>query len=251
MQQPANVEIISALKLALKSRGITYRQLSVTLGVSEKTIKRLFKDKNCSLSRLNEICKTINLPIYDLINFAHHYTEPSIKLTSNQELYLKEHAHHFAFLFFLITGHSLAKIQQTYQLSDLSIFRYLRDLDKQGLIELREENKYRLLIEGKLLVQLHSPLHELVRNASQQFLNYVIDHDGEKNTRFNTSFCYMAPEILARLNEELLALSQKYRKLSYQNEMVLPREQLIPVAWATLVAPYQRCGAWPLAELEQ
>ena len=53
MVQTANSEITSALKIALKSRGISYRSLSDKLAVSEKTIKRIFSEQDCSLARLN------------------------------------------------------------------------------------------------------------------------------------------------------------------------------------------------------
>lgn len=249
--QTATLEITAALKLALKSKGITYRQVADKLGVSEKTIKRLFKDKDCSLSRLNSICEAINLSVYDLLDFARHYQEPLSRLNPEQEQYLSTHPQHFHFLTFLITDHSLEQIQQTYDLSDLSLFRYLRDLDRQGFIELSTNNQYRLLIEGKLLMKLHGPLHELIHDKNAEFLRFVADNDGKGNSQFSSAFRFMSQQTLTEFHEELTVLSRKYRKLAYQDEMILSKEKLKPVKWTTLLSEYNICGKWALDELKE
>ena len=246
-----NVEITAALKSALKKKGVTYKQVAEQLNVSEKTIKRLFKDKDCSLSRLNEICAAINLSIYDLLEFARHYNEPLTELSLDQQIYLQKHPYHFSFLFFLSMGHDIDEIQDCYALTDISIFRYLRDLDKHGFLELGAENQFRLLVEGKLLMRLHGPLHDIIKQRNQTFLEHTLDHDGEAFTHFNSSFRYMSPQTFHELNEDLAVLSKKYRKLAYQNEMILPKDKLIPVKWSTLVSEYAICGKWPLVELEE
>jgi len=246
-----NVEITSALKSALKSRGMTYKQVADRLGVSEKTIKRLFKDKDCSLSRLNDICAAINLSIYDLLEFARHYNEPLTELTQEQQIYLQKHPYHFSFLFFLTMGHQVEEIQETYALTDISVFRYLRDLDKQGFVELGANNHIRLKVEGKLLMRLHGPLHDMIKQRNQEFLEHTVDNDGEGLSHFSSSFRFMSPQTFHELNEDLAVISKKYRKLAYQNEMILPRDKLIPVKWSTLVSEYSICGKWPLVELEQ
>lgn len=247
--QSATLEITSALRIALKSKGITYREVADKLGVSEKTIKRLFKDQDCSLSRLNSICEAINLSVYDLLDFARHYQEPLGKLNPSQELFLSQHPQHFHFLTFLITDHSLEQIQNTYSLSDVSLFRYLRDLDRQGFIELGANNQYRLIIEGKLLMKLHGPLHELIHDKNAEFLRFVADHDGEPSTQFSSSFRFMSQQTLTEFNEELTVLSRKYRKLAYQDEMVLSKDKLKPVKWTALISEYAICGKWALPEL--
>tara|TARA_R110000744_G_scaffold337912_1_gene443067 strand:+ start:259 stop:1074 length:816 start_codon:yes stop_codon:yes gene_type:complete len=246
--QVIGVEIIDALKIAMKSRGVTYKHVAEKLGVSEKTIKRLFKDKDCQLSRLNEICDAIGLSIYDLIEFAKRHTEPRVRLDDGQEVFLKDNRLHFYFLFFLTVGYTPVQIQKEYELSDLSVFKYLRDLDKQGFIELGESNRYRLLIEGKLLMRLHGPLHETLKDVNEIFLRYVLDRDNESKSAFESSFRYMTLENMGEMMREYESVTQKYRKVAHQDEAVLPREQLFPVKWSTLISQYNICGIWPLKE---
>lgn len=243
---PATLEITSALRSALKARGVTYKQVADKLDVSEQTIKRLFREKDCSLSRLNAICNAINLSVYDLLEFARHESETLTELSSRQEHYLSERPGHFMFLFLLTTHHTLDDIQSAYDLSDHRVFEYLRDLDRTGLLELGAENSFRLKIEGKLLMRLKGPMRDIVRRLNHQFLDYVVNHDAEEGVSFNSSFRYMTKVTLAELNDELMAVTKKYRKLAYQNEMVLPRKKLVPVKWTTLVAPFEICGQWEL-----
>jgi len=246
--QKIGVEIVDALKVAMKSRGTTYKQVASKIGVSEKTIKRLFKDKDCNLSRLNEICDAIGLSIYDLLDFAKRHTETRVKLTQHQETYLKNNRLHFYFLFLLTVGYTPPQIQKEYALSDLSTFKYLRDLDREKFLELGIHNNYRLLIEGKLLMRLHSQLHDTLKDVNELFLRYVLDRSNGQTSAFDSSFRFMTTESMQEMMREYEAVTLKYRKIAHQDEAVLPREQLIPVKWSTLISEFHICGIWPLEE---
>jgi len=246
----ANVEITAALKLALKNHGITYKQVAEKLGVSEKTVKRLFQDKDCSLTRLHDICEMMDMTIYDLLDFSRHYQEPLITLSDRQEAYLQGHPHHFSFLFFLIIGHGVDEIQAQYGLSDLGIFRYLRDLDREGFIELGAHNQFRLRIEGRMLMSVRGPLGKLIKARNQLFFDHVFDQPDDEDAAVYGVYRFMDTQTYSDLQEELEALVKKYRKRAQQNEMVLPRERLIPVKFVSMIGEYAVCGAWPLPELD-
>lgn len=246
MQQAAPQEITSALKLAFKAQGVTYRDVADRIGVSEQTIKRLFKDRDCSLSRLSEVCHAINISLYDLLEVAREYSEPMARLSDEQESYLASHPSHFHFLFFLISGYELDDIQKNYQISDLILFRYLRDLDRQQLIELSANNQFRLKVEGKLLMRLNSKLAKLVRERNHVFLDHALDHHNDASTWFSSSFRFMSPDTLNAMHSDMEDLMQRYRKAAYQDEAILPKERLLPVKWSTIAAPFNICGEWPL-----
>ena len=246
MQQAAPQEITTALKLAFKAQGVTYRDVADRIGVSEQTIKRLFKDKDCSLSRLSEVCNAINISLYDLLEVAREYSEPMARLSNEQESYLASHPSHFYFLFFLTSGYDLDTIQQHYQLTDIVLFRYLRDLDCQGLIELSVNNQFRLRVEGKLLMRLNSKLAKLVRERNHAFLDHALNHHNDATTWFSSSFRFMSPDTLNAMHADMEELMRQYRKAAYQDEAILPKERLLPVKWSTIAAPFDICGEWPL-----
>lgn len=246
-----NVEIVRALKQALKTRGITYKQVAQHLNVSEKTIKRLFQDKDCSLSRLNDICAMMGMSIYDLLDFSRHYHEPMIQLTNDQERYLQNNDHHFSFLFFLMTGYSVDEIQGAYELSDLEIFRYLRDLDREGFIELGPHNSVRLRFEGRVLMSIRGPLRAIIKERNQLFFDYVFDQKDDAKTSMYGAFRFMDEQTLVDLKNDLAALVKQYRKRAQQNELLLPREKLKPIKLTALVGEFPVCGIWPLQALER
>ncbi len=246
MQAGAPLEITSALKLAFKAQGVTYRDVAERVGVSEQTIKRLFKDKDCSLSRLNDVCAAIDISLYDLLEVAREYSEPMARLNEAQEAYLASHPSHFYFLFFLTSGYDLSHIQARYELDDLGLFRYLRDLDRLELIELSANNRFRLKVEGKLLMRLDSQLARLVRERNHAFLDHVLNHHDKANTWFSSSFRFMSPDTLHAMQEDMKELMQRYRKAAYQDEAILPKDRLLPVKWSTIAAPFDICGEWPL-----
>ncbi len=246
MQEVAHFEITLALKQAFKARGVTYKDVAERIGVSEQTIKRLFREKDCSLSRLNELCDAINISVYDLLDISRQHSESATKLTDQQEEFLRDNPSHFSFLFFLTAQYSLETIKSRYELSEVTTFRYLRDLDKQGFIELSANNQFRLLIEGRILMQLDGPLGEVVRQRNHFFLEYVCDHDGETGSTFSSSFRLMSTDTLNALHTDFAKLDKKYRKASYQDASLLPKEKLHPVKWVSMVAPFEICGLWPL-----
>lgn len=246
VQEAIHFELTTALKMALKSRGITYKELAERISVSEQTIKRLFRDKDCTLSRITQICDAIDLSVYDLFEFSKTQHEPQTELSAEQMLFLSEHGSHFNFLIFLISGYKPERIQETYQLSDVHLFAYMRDLDKYGLIELGANNQYRLLVEGHILMKVSGPLGKFVREYNQAFMQHVFEKDGFDGAGFNSSFRHISADTLQALNDDLLALSKKFRKAAYQDAAIMPREKLIAVKWSTLVAPYEICGEWPM-----
>lgn len=251
MQLAARNEITDALKVALRSRGLTYKDLAEKLNLSEKTIKRLFSEQDCSLSRLDNICSAINLSVFDLMDFARQYKEPHAKLSPAQEQFLAENRAHFNFMFMLTIGYSAEQIQERYKLSELGLFRYLRDLDAQDLIALGANNQFRLLIKGKLLLKLHGPLHNILRDANTLFLEHVVDNEAEPGVSFRSAYRFISKETLVELGNDFEELNNKYQKLAQRDEAVLPRDKLIGVKWVTLASPFEIFGKWSIPELKE
>ena len=241
-----NLEIIASLKLAMKAKGVTYGQLATHLGVSEQTIKRLFREKDCSLSRLDAICQFLEISVCDLFTFAQDYQAPTTRLSAEQERYLSQRPDHFSFLFFLCVGHSLDHIQRTYGLDDVSVFRYLRDLDQQGFLVLSANNHYVLNIEGALLMRLDSDLAPLVLKLNQLCLSHAMRHNQRHGFGFDSSFRRMSESTLQKMRADYDALTEQYRKMAWQDETLLPASQLVPVKWSVLMANFDPCGHWPL-----
>ena len=58
--------LITALKRCLKLRGVTYKDLALSINLSESSVKRLFASNNLSLQRFEQVCEVVGMSIFDL-----------------------------------------------------------------------------------------------------------------------------------------------------------------------------------------
>ena len=59
-------DLVSQLKRALKTAGMTYADLAQTLGMAESSVKRMFAKGDMSLSRIDAICRALALDFSEL-----------------------------------------------------------------------------------------------------------------------------------------------------------------------------------------
>ena len=78
-------EITDALKRCLKSRGMTYAQLAKALGLSEASVKRLFSGGGFTLRRVEQICRVLDIDLFELARLAHSEAAAVTELTVSQE----------------------------------------------------------------------------------------------------------------------------------------------------------------------
>lgn len=241
-------EVMSALKRALRKRRVSYSEVGRRIGVSEQTIKRMFRDADCSLSRLSEICRVIDVKLADLVSFAAEHVEPLSELSPDQQRYLADRPDHFTLLFLLVNGESVASIQSHYALSDHSMLLYLRDLDRAGFIELSPFNRVRLRLSGPPLMRLHGPLHERIKRANLRFVASAIDRDGKDYSVFSSSFRRMSAATIDWMRRELEALNERVRKRAQRDALVIEHARLVPVKWVVSHARVDPLAEWTLPE---
>ena len=58
--------LVDNLKRELRARNITYAAVAKRLGMSEASVKRMFSQKEFTLSRLDSICEVAGLEFSDL-----------------------------------------------------------------------------------------------------------------------------------------------------------------------------------------
>ncbi len=62
----ATATLLIGIKAALRTRKLTYKELSRVIGVSEATVKRDLSRGNFSLKRLDQICSALDLTLNEL-----------------------------------------------------------------------------------------------------------------------------------------------------------------------------------------
>ena len=214
------------LRQALKARGYTYSQLAQALDVSELTIKRLFRDKDCKMSRLIEICSVIDLDISDLMDMQKRISPAAHYLPLETEQAISQQPNLFAFLILLLSQISPQAIACEYQLTDSQLYHYLRQLEKLAVIEILPENKVRFQVPMPIRLRFHGVLGEQVKQVNQQFIGHCLDHCNDPQHSFLTASRLMRPESIIQIQEQLAQLQSDFDYLAAQDQMFYNHEDL-------------------------
>ena len=79
-------DLVALLKTELKTAGITYAQVAQRLGMAESSVKRMFsKSGDMPLSRIDEICRVLNMDFADLARRVADTQPLLLELTLAQE----------------------------------------------------------------------------------------------------------------------------------------------------------------------
>ena len=134
----------------MKAKNETYESLAKQLSMSSSGLKKLFAAKDCSLNKLVAICSVLNIDINELLKSSETIKSTEINFSKVQEDFFIKNPNHFYFFWELIDNDmSLDKLRSLYGLNEISIKRYLMDLDKMGLIELHPGDKIKHAYSGK------------------------------------------------------------------------------------------------------
>lgn len=175
-------ELLDTLKQYLKAKNITYRRLAQEIGLSETSIKRLFSEESFSLRRLEEVCKILDLDIYDLSLMARRKRQRSTNsLSIEQERILVGDERLLTFLYFLINGWPLSLITEQYDITEQEATRLLIKLDRLKLIELYPENRFRLLVSKNIFWRKHGPLWKhYQKKVFEDFIRHPFDQPNDR-----------------------------------------------------------------------
>lgn len=240
--------LIDAVKFVLKQHGKTYKQVAEQLAVSEATIKRWFGDGDMSLSRLNQICQWLNIGIFDLAEVAKREHEPLSELTQTQQQFLADCPPLFYLLGVLQQGMRLFDIISDYGLDRVVLYRLLRQLEGNGFIELAPNDKYRLLVQGRIAFSASGPLRPLLLQMNQRFLSLVVECAEQDHYLFESGFRYLSPASFNELAAELVELADRYRAIGSRDAKLLPKHALIPVKWTLLAGEMDHKRVVPLTD---
>lgn len=172
--------IIQTLKSVLKSRGLTYRDVSRALDLSEASIKRLFAEYNFSLQRLDQICDFLNIEISDLVKEMESNQQRLTELTEQQENELVADPKLLLVAFLVINGWKFEEIISRYNLTDTETIQKLARLDHIKLIDLLPGNRFHLRITSNFSWRRNGPIQVFfTKHLQEDFLKSRFDKEEE------------------------------------------------------------------------
>ena len=177
--------MVTALKKCLRAKGATYRNLAEALSLSEASVKRVFSEESFSLQRLEDICRYLDMSLFDLARIADSQRDgDSGNLTLEQEKALANNPKLLSFFYLLLVGWSPARIARRLELDDLQLTRHLIRLDRLKLIELNPNNRVRLLTPNRVTWNADGPIRaRYERRVKAQFFDHKFEDADERMTR--------------------------------------------------------------------
>ena len=165
------VQLVTALKAALKTQGKTYADVAKSLGLSEASVKRCFSQGSFTLERLEQICGFAGLEISDLVELAAESKPPFTSLTPEQEEALLQDPKLLLITFLVLSHWQFEDILKSYQLTEHEAIQLLSRLDRLGMIDLLPGNRIRLLTARNFSWRKDGPMQQFFeREVLRDFL---------------------------------------------------------------------------------
>jgi len=210
--------LLNVLRTELRAAGVTYKILAERIGMSESSVKRMFGQKDMSLSRLAQICKASGIAMEDVLRQAADVAPHSDNLTLAQEKSLIAEPKLLLVAICCLGHWTLEQIVDTYEISQAETILHLVALDKLELIELRPNNRYRLNVSPAFHWLPDGPVQQFFRDyVVSDYFNGRFDHVGETllcvPARVSSRSAQEVVQKIQQLVAELARLHQEDRKL--------------------------------------
>lgn len=139
-----SADLVTVLKIELKSAQMTYADLALALGMAESSVKRMLSKGDMPLSRIDEICRALKLDFAEVAKRVADMQPLVTGLTELQEKAVVADKKLLLVAICVLSQWTLEQIIASYRLSQADCIKYLAQLDHIGIIELKPLNRYRL-----------------------------------------------------------------------------------------------------------
>lgn len=206
-------DLVRVIKQELKSAGMTYADLARALGMAESSVKRMLAKGDMALSRVDEICRALRLDFADLARRVAD-TQPLLKeMSAEQERAVVADKKLLLVAICVLSQWTVEQMTAYYRLSEAECVKYLAQLDRIGIIELRPLNRYRLKLAKAFRWRPHGPVMEFFRDhAVLDYFSGGFDGTGEGMLLVHGSVARsMAPVFLERLQRVAQDFAQQHQ----------------------------------------
>lgn len=219
-------KLFTRLKAILKSRDLTYQDIAQRLSVSEITVKRIFSEKDCKLSRLASICRVAGIDLNDLVEAEGSSIPVPHQLTDMQSNALAENRSLFAVFLLLLNRYKPTQLIQIYNLPRERMYLYLRELEELGLVRIRNHLEAELTVPGPVDFVSNRILAREIRHINKTFVAWTFDHKSEPGYEFQTLSRHLSKESAQILRNDLDELATKFKKLAQRDALLTPESGL-------------------------
>lgn len=210
--------LLEALKTVLRSKGITYKDAAQALELSEVSIKRIFSEKNCSLTRLEKLCELAETDLSELLEIAESQQQKVSQLSHDQERMLVGDTRLLVVSVCIINYWSFAEILAKYQFTEAELTGAFTQLDRLGIIELLPANRYRLKISRRFNWQVRGPIQNFFIESVLQAYLHSDAQDGGNHLHFTWGM--LSKESAEELNRKIHRVVDEYMSIVSQDAKI-------------------------------
>jgi DNA-binding Xre family transcriptional regulator len=216
-------EVTAALKRCLRSRGVTYAALARSLDLSEASVKRLFSAGGFTLARIEQICRVLDIDLYELARLARSAESTVSELTAAQEQSLAANPRLLLVFYLLLADWSSDEMVAEYNISKADCVKHMLELDRLRLIDLRPDNEVRLRTTRQVSWRRDGPMRRTYQSkVLSEFFDAEFDRAGE-SLRFEAKELSRASrEVMRRKLDRLL---QDFNELASIDAALKPSER--------------------------
>jgi hypothetical protein len=156
-------DLITTLKSELKAARITYAELALQLGMAESSIKRMFAKADMPLSRIDDVLRVLKMDFADLARKVADAQPLRRELSLAQEQAVVADRKLLLLAICCVSQWTFEQMVGTYAIGEAECVKYLLQLDRLGIIELRPLNRYRLKVAKGFRWQPDGPVMDYFR----------------------------------------------------------------------------------------
>ena len=202
-----------ALKRELKAAQMTYGDLARALGMAESSVKRMLSKGDMPLSRIDAICRALKLDFADLARRIADAQPLLSTLTEAQEKAVVTDKKLLLVAICALSQWTLEQIVSRYRLTPAEAIKYLAQLDRIGILELKPLNRYRLKLAKTFRWRPHGAvMHYFRDNALLDYFSGGFDSEGEGLLLVHGSISRgLAPSFMERMQRVAQDFAQQHQ----------------------------------------
>lgn len=206
-------DLVIVLKKELKAARMTYAGLAGKLGMAESSVKRMLARGDMPLSRIDAICRALKLDFAELARQVADTKPLLAELTESQEKAVVADKKLLLVAICVLSQWTLEQITSRYRLTPAEGIKYLAQLDRIGIIELKAMNRYRLKLAKTFRWRPHGPVMNYFRdNALLDYFSGGFDGDGEGVLLVHGTISRsLAPSFLERMQRVAQDFAQQHQ----------------------------------------
>ena len=208
-----SADLVNALKKELKQAQMTYADLARALGLAESSVKRMLAKGDMPLSRVDAICRALKIEFSELARRVADMQPLLAELTQAQEKAVVADKKLLLTAICVLSQWTLEQITGSYRLSNAECIKYLAQLDRIGIIELKPLNRYRLKLAKTFRWRPHGAvMHYFRDNALLDYFSGGFEGDGEGLLLVHGSISRsLAPSFLDRMQRVSQDFAQQHQ----------------------------------------